>query len=56
MPTMWRKNDEGTHIHQGAAWIPYKLPAKGTFTFTVQLPRRAGTFSARAKSAGLPIT
>ncbi len=46
MPSMWRKNDEGTYIHQGAAWIPYKLPAKGTFTFTVQLQKGGNIFRA----------
>jgi hypothetical protein len=44
-PTLWRK-DGDTYIHQGAAWIPYKLPAKGTFTFTVQLQKGGNLFRA----------
>jgi hypothetical protein len=45
MPSMWRK-EEDTYIHRGAAWIPYKLPAKGTFTFTVQLQKGGNVFRA----------
>jgi len=43
-PTLWRKEDDGTYIHRGAAWIPYKLPARGTFTFTVQLQKGGNIF------------
>jgi hypothetical protein len=42
-PTLWRK-EEDTYIHRGAAWIPYKLPARGTFTFTVQLQKGGNIF------------
>ena len=43
--SLWRKEGD-TYIHQGAAWIPYKLPAKGTFTFTVQLQKGGNVFRA----------
>jgi hypothetical protein len=43
MNSMWRQ-EEGAYIHRGAAWIPYKLPAKGTFTFTVQLQKGGNIF------------
>jgi PEGA domain len=43
--TLWR-NEDGTYIHRGAAWIPYKLPAKGTFTFTIQLQKGGNVFRA----------
>ena len=42
-PSLWRK-EEDTFIHRGAAWIPYKLPARGTFTFTVQLQKGGNIF------------
>jgi hypothetical protein len=45
MPSMWRQEGD-TYIHKGAAWIPYKLPAKGTFTFTVQLQKGGNVFRA----------
>lgn len=44
-PTLWRK-EEDTYIHRGSAWIPYKLPARGTFTFTVQLQKGGNVFRA----------
>ncbi len=40
---LWRQED-GAYVHRGAAWIPYKLPAKGTFTFTVQLQKGGNIF------------
>jgi hypothetical protein len=43
MPNMWRQ-EEGAYVHRGSAWIPYKLPAKGTFTFTVQLQKGGNIF------------
>jgi hypothetical protein len=42
-PEAWRKEDD-TYIHRGAAWLPYKLPAHGTFTFTVQLQKGGNIF------------
>ncbi len=44
-PNLWRK-EEDAFIHRGAAWIPYKLPAHGTFTFTVQLQKGGNVFRA----------
>jgi len=43
MNSLWRQED-GAYIHRGAGWIPYKLPAKGTFTFTVQLQKGGNIF------------
>jgi hypothetical protein len=45
MPSMWHQEGD-TYIHRGAAWIPYKLPAKGLFTFTVQLQKGGNVFRA----------
>lgn len=44
-PNLWRK-EEDNYIHRGSAWIPYKLPARGTFTFTVQLQKGGNVFRA----------
>ena len=42
-PAAW-KSDGGVWLHQGAGFIPYKLPADGVFTFTVQLVKGGGIF------------
>lgn len=40
-PAAW-KMENGVWLHQGAGFVPYKLPAKGVFTFTVQLVKGGG--------------
>ncbi|MGA3186273.1 MAG: PEGA domain-containing protein [Bryobacteraceae bacterium] len=42
-PSGWT-NDGDSWIHKGGNFVPYKLPAKGTFTFTVQLLKGGGLF------------
>jgi hypothetical protein len=42
-PSGWTK-DGDTWIHKGGNFVPYKLPAKGTFTFTVQLLKGGNIF------------
>jgi hypothetical protein len=42
-PAAW-KSDNGVWLHQGAGFIPYKLPADGVFTFTVQLVKGGSVF------------
>ncbi len=41
-PAAWKMN-AGVWLHQGAGFIPYKLPPKGVFTFTVELVK-GGSF------------
>lgn len=41
----WKK-DGGNWVHKGGGFVPYKLPAKGVFTFTVQLVKGGGVFRA----------
>ena len=36
----WTK-DGGTWVHKSRGFVPYKLPPKGVFTFTVELPERS---------------
>jgi hypothetical protein len=42
-PAAW-KSDGGVWLHQGKGFIPYKLPPKGVFTFTVELVKGGGVF------------
>ena len=35
-PLQW-KEENGEYVHSGAAFLPYTMPPKGQFTFTVQL-------------------
>jgi hypothetical protein len=42
-PASW-KMDGGIWVHQGAGFIPYKLPPKGVFTFTVELVKGGSIF------------
>jgi len=35
-PLQWRE-DHGVYVHSGAAFLPYAMPPKGQFRFTVQL-------------------
>jgi hypothetical protein len=39
-PLQW-KEDNGGYVHSGAAFLPYSMPPKGQFTFTVQLLKGA---------------
>ena len=41
----WKK-DGDNWVHKGGGFVPYKLPAKGVFTFTVQLLKGGGAFRA----------
>jgi hypothetical protein len=41
----WKK-DGDNWIHKGGGFVPFKLPAKGVFTFTVQLLKGGGAFRA----------
>jgi hypothetical protein len=41
----WRK-DGDNWVHRGGGFVPYKLPPKGAFAFTVQLLRGGGLFRA----------
>ena len=38
--------DGDNWVHKGGGFVPYKLPAKGVFTFTVQLLKGGGAFRA----------
>lgn len=40
------KQDGGNWVHAGGGFVPYKLPPKGVFTFTVALLKGGGTFRA----------
>jgi hypothetical protein len=40
------KQDGDNWVHRGGGFVPYKLPAKGVFTFTVQLLKGGGAFRA----------
>jgi hypothetical protein len=42
-PSGWARDGEAW-IHKGGNFLPYKLPAKGTFTFTVQLLKGGNIF------------
>ncbi len=42
-PTGWTRDGEAW-LHKGGNFVPYKLPAKGTFTFTVQLLKGGNIF------------
>jgi hypothetical protein len=42
-PNAWSKQGD-LWTHKGGGFIPYKLPANGTFTFTVKLLRGGGLF------------
>jgi hypothetical protein len=41
----WKK-DGDNWVHKGGGFVPYKLPPKGVFTFTVQLLKGGGAFRA----------
>jgi hypothetical protein len=41
----WKKEGDNW-VHKGGGFVPYKLPAKGVFTFTVQLLKGGGAFRA----------
>jgi hypothetical protein len=41
----WKK-DGDNWVHKGGGFVPYKLPSKGVFTFTVQLLKGGGAFRA----------
>jgi hypothetical protein len=41
----WKK-DGGSWVHKGGGFVPYKLPPKGVFTFTVELLKGGGVFRA----------
>jgi hypothetical protein len=42
-PSGWTRDGEAW-LHKGGNFLPYKLPAKGTFTFTVQLVKGGNIF------------
>jgi hypothetical protein len=42
-PTGWVRDGEAW-VHKGGNFVPYKLPAKGTYTFTVQLLKGGNIF------------
>lgn len=42
-PSGWTRDGEAW-LHKGGNFVPYKLPAKGTFTFTVQLLKGGNIF------------
>lgn len=42
-PSGWTRDGEAW-LHKGGNFVPYKLPAKGTFTFTVQLVKGGNIF------------
>jgi hypothetical protein len=44
-PDAWKKEGDNW-VHKGAAFLPYKLPDKGVFTFTVQLLKGGSIFGA----------
>jgi murein DD-endopeptidase MepM/ murein hydrolase activator NlpD len=41
----WKK-DGDSWVHKGGGFVPYKLPPKGVFTFTVELLKGGGVFRA----------
>jgi hypothetical protein len=41
----WKK-DGDSWVHKGGGFVPYRLPPKGVFTFTVQLLKGGGVFRA----------
>ncbi|MGA3018120.1 MAG: PEGA domain-containing protein [Bryobacteraceae bacterium] len=41
----WKK-DGDNWVHKGGGFVPYKLPPKGVFTFTVELVKGGGVFRA----------
>jgi hypothetical protein len=41
----WKKAGD-TWVHKGGGFVPYKLPPKGVFTFTVELLKGGGVFRA----------
>jgi hypothetical protein len=41
----WKKEGD-SWVHKGGGFVPYKLPPKGVFTFTVQLLKGGGAFRA----------
>jgi hypothetical protein len=41
----WKKDGE-SWVHKGGGFVPFKLPPKGVFTFTVQLLKGGGLFRA----------
>jgi len=41
----WKKEGD-SWVHKGGGFVPYKLPPKGVFTFTVQLLKGGGVFRA----------
>jgi hypothetical protein len=40
------KQDGASWVHKGGGFVPYKLPPKGVFTFTVELLKGGGVFRA----------
>jgi hypothetical protein len=42
------KRDGDNWVHKGGGFVPYKLPPKGVFAFTVQLLKGGGVFRAGA--------
>jgi len=42
-PQAWKKEGE-LWVHKGGGFVPYKLPAKGVFTFTVELLKGGNVF------------
>ena len=42
-PSGWIRDGEAW-VHKGGNFVPYKLPAKGTYTFTVQWIKGGGIF------------
>jgi len=42
-PSGWTRDGE-SWVHKGGNFVPYKLPAKGTYEFTVQLLKGGGLF------------
>ena len=44
-PQSWKKEGD-VWVHKGGGFLPYKVPAKGVFTFTVQLLKGGSVFRA----------
>ncbi len=44
-PQSWKREGDNW-VHRGGGFVPYKLPAKGVFTFTVELVKGGGVFRA----------
>jgi hypothetical protein len=42
-PNAWKQEDS-VYVHRGEAFLPYKLPPKGVFQFTVQLIKGGSVF------------